>query len=102
MKWLDEKLYPQLRALPEDQREAALRNARSAPFDVVELVGMAAGLIVVTAATRYTAVGWSSLEQVTRAAMTFIVALPLLIIAVGPFMVRRTRRNLSDREGASR
>jgi hypothetical protein len=41
---------------------------------VGELVGMAAGLIAVMAATRYTAVGRSSLAQVTRAAMTFIVA----------------------------
>jgi hypothetical protein len=96
MTWLIDRLYPQLRSLPETERNAALRRARSAPFDVLELVGMAAGLVVVTAMTRF---GMATLEpeaHLARALAAFFVALPLLTVAVGPFLVRRTRRSLDE------
>jgi hypothetical protein len=55
MTWIGDRLYPQLRSFPPEEREPALRSARKCPFDVVELVGIAVGLIVVTLLTRYNA-----------------------------------------------
>jgi hypothetical protein len=94
MKQLAELLYPELRALPPEQRERALGRAKEWPFDVVELLGMAAGLVLVTAFTRY---GVDYLDVGGRfalAVLNFLVAIPLLALAAGPFLVRRTRRGL--------
>lgn len=94
MKQIEEILYPQLRSFPVIDRKRALRRARETPFDVIELLGMAAGLVLVTALTRY---GVSELEIGERFALAiinFLVAVPLLAIALGPFIVRRVRRGL--------
>ena len=91
---LRDVLYPQLKAFPEPDRWGALRNARETPFDVVELVGMAFGLVVSVLLTRYGIEEWDVFARAALALANFLVALPLLALLVGPFLVRRTRRGL--------
>lgn len=98
---LDDLLYPRLAALPEGERPAALERARRTAFDVIELVGIALGLVVATAVTRYGAAELGPLERVGAAAANFILAVPLLALLVGPFLVRRVRRGL-ERELSGR
>lgn len=78
-------LYPELRQLPQDERGAALRRARRAPFDFVELFGMAACLVL--------AVFLGRLGHVA-------IAVPMLAVILATFHVRRVRRGL--RRGARR
>lgn len=96
MKVLESLLYPQLNAFAAEERQRALRAARATAFDVIELIGIAAGLVFVTAITRYR-LAWENFTEGFLAALgNFAVALPLLLLCVGPFMVRRVRRGLAD------
>jgi hypothetical protein len=81
-------LYPELRRLAEDDRERALRRARRAPLDVVELLGIAASLIVAMLVVRY------ALPPEAPSAMRIATLAALWAITVGPFLLRRTRRAL--------
>ena len=89
-------LFPELLRLPEGDRENAIRAASRTPFDVVELLGIAVGLVVVTALTRYGTTELSLGERLGMALANFAIALPLLALAVAPFHVRRVRRGLRD------
>ncbi len=89
-------LYPQLRALDERERLPALQRARETPFDALELVGMAAALVVATALTRYGISGLDVAERFAAALVNFVLALPLLALGIAPFVVRRTRRGLRE------
>jgi hypothetical protein len=93
MSQLDLLLYPELRALGEPERERALRRARQTPFDLAELAGMAVAVVLVTSATRY-GIRPDFLEQVATGLASFLVAIPLLCLAVCPLLYRRTRRGL--------
>jgi len=93
MRNLELLLYPELRSLGERDRERALQHARGLPFDLVELLGMAAAVVLVTAATRY-GVRHDALEQFGMVLANFLIAIPLLAATVGPFLYRRTRRGL--------
>ena len=90
-------MYPQLRAFPQEQRDEVLRKARATEFDVIELVGVALSLVLVTALTRYGAQELTAVERVTAVFVNFAVALVLLVMLTGPFLVRRIRRGL-DRQ----
>ena len=94
-----EVLYPRLLSFPEADRERVMRAARATPFDVIELVGMAFGLVAAVSLTRYGAEHWDLLERVAAALANFVLAIPLLALLVGPFLVRRIRRGL-DYEAA--
>ena len=98
---LESLLYPQLNAFPAEERASALRHARETAFDVVELIGIAAGLVLVTAITRYQLGPTNGADGFLSAIVNFVVAVPLLVVFVGPFLVRRVRRGL-DRELAKR
>ena len=89
-------LFPELRRVSPAEREALLRRAAHAPLDVVELLGIAAGLVAVTALTRYGATQLPLVERLGLAAANFAVALPLLALAVAPFHIRRVRRGLRE------
>jgi hypothetical protein len=93
MSQLDLLLYPELRALGERERERALRHARRAPFDLAELAGMAAAVVLVTSMTRYGA-RQDFVDQAATELASFLIAIPLLCLAVGPLLYRRTRRGL--------
>lgn len=87
-------LLPGLRELRESEREQALRAAREARFDALELVGMACALVAVTALTRYAVPPGSLSLRFGSALLNFLVAVPLLALAMAPFQWRRLRRGL--------
>lgn len=98
MPFFSDFLYPELHGLPVAERASRLRLARQIPFDAIELFGMAAGLVVVTALTRYAAEGLDAMGRVVVALANFAIALPLLALCLGPFYVRRVRRGLRSGE----
>ena len=87
-------LLPELRAFPTREQDSALRNARTTPLDVLELMSMAAGLVAVTALTRYALPADTVATRFSYAVWNFVVATPLLALALGPFHIRRLRRGL--------
>lgn len=87
-------LLPELRRIPSEDRAAALRRARDTALDVFELVGMAAGLLAVTALTRYAIPEDAAVSRIAAALLNFVVAIPLLVVLLGPFHLRRLRRGL--------
>jgi len=91
--------YPQLRALSPNQWEVILRRARDTPFDLIEWAGILAGIVFAAFVLRAD-MGEPGALVVSYLAQ-FVLALPLLIILVGPFYLRRTRRGL-DLELAQR
>lgn len=92
-------LYPELRGLHAAHRRRALQRARGTPFDMLELLGMAGALVLVTALTRYGTAGLDVAERFGAALLNFAVALPLLALTLAPFLVRRTRRGLRAHGG---
>jgi hypothetical protein len=74
-------LFPAWRRDAPDERRAALHEARNVSLDIVELLGIAAGLVVSLLVVRYAASSW-------------LASFPVLAVAVGPFLLRRTRRGL--------
>lgn len=92
---LNEFLYPELRLFAADERVCVLHEAKNTSFDALELFGMAAGLVIVTALTRYASTDFFDADQrFVSALLNFIVALPLLALVLGPFLIRRSRRGL--------
>lgn len=94
MKRLWPALLPELRQFPEAERDRALQQARETSLDVIELVGMAVGLMVVTALTKYSVPDPSMASRFALALINFAVAMPLLVAVLGPFHLRRLRRGL--------
>lgn len=86
-------IYPELEQIPEAERKEAFHRANLSDFDGIELAGMAFGLIATTALTRFAATATVAGYLIELLACAFL-ALPLLTLLVGPFMVRRTRRGL--------
>lgn len=86
-------LHPELRPLAPAQRREALRRAHRTSFDTLELLGMAAGLVAASLAFRYALAHW--LGDVPAVAELALAAL-VTLLAVGPFLFRRTRRALRD------
>lgn len=87
-------LLPELREFPAPEQDAALRTARDTPLDLLELLGMAFGLVLVTAGTRFGAAGLGLAERFAGTLANFVLALPLLALCLGPFHLRRLRRGL--------
>ena len=94
MKRLWPALLPELRLFPQGERDQALQHARETSLDVFELVGMAVGLVVVTALTKYSVPDPSMASRFALALINFAVAMPLLVAVLGPFHLRRLRRGL--------
>jgi hypothetical protein len=95
-------IYPQLSAIPPPQHEAALRAAKRISFDVIELLGIAFALVITVSITRYALQDARAIERLWVAALNFVVAVPLLAVLVGPFLVRRVRRGLALQAGRPR
>lgn len=93
--------YPALRRLPPAEWNAALKKARQTNFDRTEWIGILAGITFATYLLRPDAEQAAALSLPVRYFIQFIAAVPLLILVVGPFYVRRTRRGL-DQENANR
>ena len=97
-------LYPQLRGIAPVDQDRALRAARSTELDLIERIGVLAGLVGTTVLLQAVGVDWKSLPA--RFVAQFALALPLLLCVVGPFLLRRTRRGLDmecrrQRKGAT-
>lgn len=58
---------------------------------------MLAALVRVVSLTRYGIAGFSLVDRFAAMLANFLVAIPLLVVTVGPFLVRRTRRGLQKR-----
>ena len=87
-------LLPELRQFPATDLDSALKTARDTELDIIESLGMAAGLVAVTALTRYTLPSGSVGTRFLFVLLNVVVAIPLLMVALGPFHIRRLRRGL--------
>lgn len=87
-------LLPELRELPHAEQHEALRHARNTDLEFGELLGMAAGLVLVTAITRYVLLEADWSLRLGAALLNYLVAIPLLALCLGPFHLRRLRRGL--------
>ena len=58
---------------------------------------MFAALAIVVSVTRYSVAGFSLVDRIAVVLANFLLAVPLLVVTVGPFLVRRTRRGLQKR-----
>jgi hypothetical protein len=94
---IENLLYPELRPYGRRDRERLLREAREEPFDFLEWTGILAALVIVVAITRYSVADLAPAGRLAAAIVNFIIALPLLALTAGPFLVRRTRRGLKQR-----
>lgn len=61
---------------------------------MIEWIGILIGLVLTVAAARYGAAGLGIVERALATIVNFVIAFPLLVVLVGLFLVRRTRRGL--------
>lgn len=94
---LENLLYPDLRPYGRRDRDRLLREARETSHDWIEWAGIFAALVLVGVLSGYSAVGFSLAQRFLAAIINFFVALLLLAVTAGPFLVRRTRRGLRSR-----
>lgn len=91
---IENLLYPELRLYGRADRDRLLKKASETPFDFLEWVGILGGLVLVVGLTRYGVSGLGLVDRFAVAFANFVLAVPLLIVMVGPFFVRRKRRGL--------
>ena len=87
-------LYPELRLYGRADRDRLLRKASETPFDFLEWAGIVGGLVLIVGLTRYGVSGLGLVDRIAIAFANFVLAVLLLIVMVGPFLVRRKRRGL--------
>lgn len=87
--------YPALRPLPPAEWDEALKQARETNFDMIEWIGVLGGIAFVTYLLRFGADQAAALSLPVRYFIQFLAAVPLLVLVVGPFYLRRTRRGLA-------
>jgi hypothetical protein len=90
-------LLPELRQFAPEERHAALRSARDEELDLLEMVGVLLALVAVTALTNVSLVEDRAIARGSQVLLTFLVAFPLLGLAVAPLHLRRIRRGLRSR-----
>ena len=90
-------LYPELVTHVRTERTKLLQEASKEPFDFIETIGMLAALVIVVSVTRYSVAGFGLFDRIAVVLANFLMAVPLLGVTVGPFLVRRTRRGLQSR-----
>ena len=87
-------LYPALRPLGRQERARLLKKASETPLDFIEWLGILAALVIVAGVTRYGVPELGFAGRLAVALANFLVAVPLLVITAGPFLMRRKRRGL--------
>lgn len=70
-----------------------MEKAVAEPFDAIETAGLLVAVVITAIATRY-GVDASLAMRISAALANFIVALPILAMLAGPFLIRRRRRGL--------
>jgi hypothetical protein len=93
-RWFEDLLLPELCRIAPHQRESALKRAGEEPIEFVEWAGMLLGLVLTVSMTRYATSDLEVSARLALAAANLLVAVPLLTVLVGPFLVRRKRRGL--------
>ena len=87
-------VYPELRTYSRSDRARLLRKASEIPLDLIEWAGILVGLVVVASVTRYGIPNFGLVDRIAIALINFLVAVPLLALTVGPFLLRRQKRGL--------
>jgi hypothetical protein len=87
-------VYPELRPYKRKERDHLLQEASNTPHDFVEWAGILAALVFVGVLTGYGAADFGLAQRIVAAVLNFFVAIVLLALTAGPFLVRRTRRGL--------
>lgn len=93
-RWSEDLLLPELRQIAPHQREAALKRAGEEPIEFLEWVGMLLGLVLTVSMTRYSTGGLEFGARLALAYANFLLAVPMLTVLIGPFLIRRKRRGL--------
>jgi hypothetical protein len=91
-----ELLHPELRKVPELDRERVWRSAKTAPLRPGEYVLVLAGLAVAALVVKYAAFKDRFGSAFLGFAADFIVAAILLLAIVGPIYLHRTKRALAE------
>ena len=91
---IENLLYPELRSYGRKDRDRLLQAASKTPHDLIEWVGILAALAFVGVLTHHGAVNFDVAQRIVVAVVNFFVAIVLLALTAGPFLVRRTRRGL--------
>lgn len=94
---IENLVYPELVTYGRRDRARLLKEASKEPFDFLEWIGIFAALGFVVSLTRYSVAGFSLADRFAVMLANFLLAIPLLVLTVGPFLVRRTRRGLQKR-----
>jgi hypothetical protein len=91
---IENLLYPELRPYGRSERARLLRKASETPLDFIEWAGILVGVVIVVTVTRYGVPGFGLIDRMAAALVNFLVAVPLLVVTVGPFLLRRQKRGL--------
>ena len=91
--WLLAHLFPRLRQWSVQEWPTVLGKARQVEFDRLEQIATLAGVIVVAWQVKpVTSLGASALISYL---VQFVYLVPVLLLVLGPFFVRRIRRGLN-------
>ena len=90
--------FPELKQFEPPQRERILREAKEEDFDTLEWVGLLAAIAAATIIVgRLDLLASANGSRVGSTVLSFLIALPLIGLLGGPFLIRRTRRGLRKR-----
>jgi len=90
------RALPRLGELPPVERDAALARARETSFDLIEWIGVLAGVVFVTWLLRFDQQQIAAFSLPVLYFAQFVTAAPLLLLVVGPFYWRCTLRGLDE------
>ncbi|WP_263769311.1 hypothetical protein [Propionivibrio soli] len=88
-------VYPALRQLPLSDWDAALRNAKDTESDSFERWWAIAGLGLITYLLAFDGNQTADSSLPARYLAQFLMAVPLIVVVMGPAHVRRVRRGLN-------
>lgn len=91
---LEDLLLPELCQIAPDDRERAMKRASEEPIELLEWLGMLLGLVLTVSMTRYGIGGLALGARLALAYANFLLAVPMLTVLIGPFLIRRKRRGL--------
>jgi len=94
--WRD-LMFPELKEFEEQERERVLGEARSDEFDSLEWVGLVASVVLATVIIGRLDLPVATGDRFLSTLLSFVIAVPLVGVTAGVFMVRRTRRGLRKR-----